>query len=117
MVRTSGPGRTPDVRFRPSFEGWRARLIIEFSDTIDVQSVVDLLNRAGRVGVGEWRPEKDGTNGTFIVSRHISNPKEIATVRDECSVPLVKLVIPEWALNAEMSPEILAKIADGGQEG
>jgi hypothetical protein len=38
-------------------------------------------------------------------------------VRDECSVPLVKLVIPEWALNAEMSPEILAKIADGGQEG
>src|SRR3990167_1451709 len=33
MVRTSGMARTPDVRFRPSFVGWTARLGIRFADT------------------------------------------------------------------------------------
>lgn len=105
----------PDIRFRPLFTGWKARIRILFSDTLAVQSVVDLLNRAGKVGVGEWRPEKDGTFGTFYVSRHISDPKEIAEVVNECRSPLISLVIPEWAMNTEITPEILSKIARGAQ--
>lgn len=111
MVRTSGVSRTPDVRFRPMFENWKARLIIQFADFIPVQTVVDLLNRAGRVGVCEWRPEKDGTFGTYKVVRHIEDVKEIAEVQDLCATPLTPLVIPPWAMDAELKPEVMAKIA------
>lgn len=110
ITRTSGIGRTPDVRFRPSFQGWKARLIIQFADTLSVQTVVDLLNRAGQVGVGEWRPEKNGTFGTFKVTRHIDDPKELGQVEAECAVPLVPLRIPEWALDMEIDPAVLQKI-------
>lgn len=110
ITRTSGIGRTPDVRFRPSFQNWKARMIIQFADTVTVQTVVDLLNRAGQVGVGEWRPEKNGTFGTFRVVRHIDNPQELGEVAAECAVPLVPLRIPEWALDAEIDPQVLSKI-------
>jgi len=116
MVRTSGMARTPDVRFRPEFVGWKARMVIQFSDQLSVATVVDLLNRAGGVGVGEWRPEKDGTFGTFRVVRNITAPEEVAEVREACAIALVSLRIPEWALDADIDPELLRKIAgsDGG---
>lgn len=108
MVRTAGIGRVPDVRFRYEYLNWKARLVLEFDEnTISTATVVDLLNRAGRVGVGEWRPERDGTFGTFRVSRHINDPKEVAEVLEECSVPLVSLIIPEWAMDAEIDSETL----------
>jgi hypothetical protein len=117
IARTSGIGRVPDVRFRPSFQDWRARIIIQFSDTLTVQTVVDLLNRAGNGGVGEWRPQKNGTFGTFRVSRHIDTAQEIGEVAAECAVPLVPLRIPEWALDMEIDPTILEKIfASQGEE-
>ena len=116
MVRTSGIGRTPDVRFRPRFEDWKARLIILFPEMLPVETVVDLLNRAGTVGVGEWRPEKDGTHGTFKVSRNIMDSKEIAEINKACRVQIPGLVIPEWAMNAELTPEMLARIGKGEEE-
>lgn len=116
MVRTSGMSRTPDVRFRPCFEDWSARMIIQFSEQLPVQTVVDLLSRAGNVGVGEWRPEKDGTFGTYVVSRNIVDPKEIEEVRKECRSPIPSLTIPAWAMNAELTPEILEKIGAGVED-
>ena len=116
MVRTSGINRAPDVRFRPSFEDWSARMIIQFSDQLPVQTVVDLLNRAGSVGVGEWRPERDGSNGTFEVSRNIKDPQEIEEVRKACRVSIPALTIPDWAMDAELTPEILGRIAQGPSE-
>jgi len=116
MVRTSGIGRTPDVRFRPSFINWKARIIIQFSHELQVQSVVDLLSRSGNVGVGEWRPEKDGTFGTFIVTRNITDAEEVSEVRDLCAVPLKPITIPAWAMDAEVDPEVLQKIAGGQDE-
>lgn len=110
MCRLSGIGRTPDVRFRPSFRNWKARMTILFADTLTVQTVVDLLHRAGKVGVGEWRPQKNGDFGTFKVSRHIDSPAEIGEIEAECSVPLVSLHIPEWALDMEIDPAVLQKI-------
>lgn len=116
ITRTSGIGRTPDVRFRPSFQDWKARMIIQFADTLTVQTVVDLLNRAGQVGVGEWRPEKNGTFGTFKVTRHIDDPMELGEVGAQCAVPLIPLRIPEWALDMEIDPTVLKKIFDAQNE-
>lgn len=113
MVRTSGMTHTPDVRFRPEFQDWKARLVLQFSENMPVQSVVDLLNRAGSVGVGEWRPERDGSYGTFEVSRNIVDPKEMEEVRRECRSPIPSLTIPSWAMDAELTPEILQKIGAG----
>lgn len=110
ITRLSGIGRTPDVRFRPSFQDWKARMIIQFADTLTVQTVVDLLNRAGQVGVGEWRPEKNGTFGTFKVVRHIDTPQELGEVSAQCAVPLIPLRIPDWALDMEIDPTVLQKI-------
>lgn len=112
MVRTAGIGRTPDVRFRPQFEEWKARLEIQFGDALSVQTVVDLLNRGGSVGVGEWRPERNGTFGTFRVTRHISSPKEIAEVAEECSVQLITPKIPDWALDEDIDPTVLSTLFD-----
>lgn len=113
IVRTSGMSRTPDVRFRPMFTEWSARVAIQYGDTLAVSTVVDLLNRAGKVGVGEWRPEKDGTFGTFRVSRYISSPREIEDVHEECAVALKPLVIPEWALDMEIDPAVLQRVFRG----
>jgi len=112
MVRTAGIGRQPDVRFRPAFKNWKARVAITFDvDQVNHQSVVDLLNRAGSVGVGEWRPERDGTFGTFYVSRAIEDKDEQAEIAKECSVPLVPLKIPSWAMDAEIDADLLARVA------
>jgi hypothetical protein len=116
MVRLAGMTRTPDVRFRPMFSEWSARVVIQFVDPISVQTVVDLLNRAGKVGVGEWRPERDGTFGTFAVTRHIVG-EEIADVHLACAVPLPALTVPTWALDMEVDPTTLARVFGEAQVG
>jgi hypothetical protein len=111
MVRTSGIGRTPDVRFRPQFDGWSASLIIQFDDTnLDVQTVLDLVQRAGHTGVGEFRPERNGNFGTFRIDRAITDQKEYAKVLATNLVPMVALQIPEWALDADIDPALLQKV-------
>jgi hypothetical protein len=106
----------PDIRFRPRFDNWSAKLAIEFSDQLPVQTIVDLLNRAGRGGVGEWRPQKNGEYGTFNVVRHIAGPEEIAQVEAECSSPIRPLEIPPWAIDAELTPEILKRLSEGDHD-
>ena len=109
MVRTSGMTRVPDVRFRPQFVNWKMRFLIEYSDTIlQPQSVIDLLQRAGSVGIGEWRPEKNGTHGTFDVLRAVTDPEEVAEVKAACSVPIKTIEIPEWALDSDIDFSKLA---------
>lgn len=58
-----------DLRFRPEFRNWSANLDIRFdADRITIDQIANLLNHGGQtVGVGEWRPEKNGTFGTFHV--------------------------------------------------
>lgn len=117
MVRLAGIGRTPDVRFRPQFDGWKARFAVIFSDNLlNVQSVVDLVQRAGRVGIGEWRPERRGTYGTFTISRVVDSPVEVEEVRAACAIPLRTPVIPDWALDANIDPEVIAKAMAGCEE-
>ena len=56
-----------DLRYRPEFPEWTATLNIEYDeDNITGDAIASLLHRAGMtVGIGEWRPEKNGDFGRF----------------------------------------------------
>ena len=58
-----------DLRFRPEFKNWKAKLLVRYdADRVTVEQVANLLNYGGQtVGIGEWRPEKNGTFGMFQV--------------------------------------------------
>lgn len=78
MVRNDNG--SADIRIRPMWREWGANVSVEFdADMIDLASVVNLLDRAGRqVGVGEGRPfSKNSVGqgwGTFTISA--DEPKE-----------------------------------------
>jgi hypothetical protein len=66
MVRV-GMG-TADIRYRAEYRDWSAILRIEYvPNVIDLDSVVALVDAGGTNGVGEWRPEKSGSYGTYEV--------------------------------------------------
>ncbi len=77
--RTALPVRndngSADIRIRPMWRDWYADVTVEFdADMIDANSVVNLLDRAGRqVGIGEGRPfSKNSVGqgwGTFTVEQ------------------------------------------------
>ncbi|SNT19441.1 hypothetical protein [Sphingopyxis indica] len=68
MVRV-GMG-TADIRYRPEFVDWRIPVTIKFNaSVISAEQIANLLNAAGfGVGIGEWRPEKNGSYGRFHVA-------------------------------------------------
>lgn len=70
MVRV-GMG-TADIRYRPEFPKWAADLRVTFnSRALTPEQIVNLFEVAGfAVGVGEWRPEKNGQFGRFEVEGH-----------------------------------------------
>lgn len=67
MVRI-GMG-TADIRYRGEFKEWKTVLHVRYnSRAISAEQIVNLFNVAGfACGVGEWRPSKDGSFGTFHV--------------------------------------------------
>lgn len=60
-----------ELRYRNSVQEWTADLDIEFTVSClpNVESLLALLDAAGRVGVCDWRPEKNGIYGQFAVDR------------------------------------------------
>ena len=68
MVRV-GMG-TADLRYRGQFPQWSVDLPIHFNaGALSAEQIVHLFNAAGfGVGVGEWRPERDGSYGRFRVA-------------------------------------------------
>ena len=68
MVRV-GMG-TADIRYRADFKKWAATLTIRFNRrAIGLEQLINLFRIAGfSVGVGDWRPEKDGSHGMWEVS-------------------------------------------------
>lgn len=69
MVRV-GMG-TADIRHRAEFETWGAVLRVQFNaGVMSAEQVINLFEAGGfGVGIGEWRPEKDGVNGRFHVAK------------------------------------------------
>lgn len=67
MVRISGG--TSDIRYRAQVIDWSATLTISYNETVvSFDQIVNMLEAAGYgVGVGEWRPERNGIFGRFEV--------------------------------------------------
>jgi hypothetical protein len=62
-------GVTADLRYRGQFWPWHVKLTIAYNKgVLSLDEIVNLINIAGfAVGIGEWRPEKNGQNGSFRV--------------------------------------------------
>ena len=64
-------GSTADIRFRGEFKKWSCEVPIVYNENvISDEQIANLLNTAGfAIGVGEWRPQKNGNFGMFHVAR------------------------------------------------
>jgi hypothetical protein len=62
-------GQGTDLRYRPAFYPWSATLRVTYmKDSITRDSVLSLIDAGGlAVGVGEWRPQRNGTFGTYQI--------------------------------------------------
>lgn len=60
-----------DLRYRGEWTKWSVDLLVKFNGNLmSAEQVVSLFDTAGfAVGVGEWRPERDGPYGRFHVAR------------------------------------------------
>ena len=61
---------TADLRYRPQFNSWYIDLTIDYNANgeFDLASIINAINAGGFVcGIGEWRPERDGSFGQFHV--------------------------------------------------
>lgn len=70
MVRV-GMG-SADLRYRGVFQNWYMDMNLEFNASGDMtlEQIINVLNAGGyTTGIGEWRPEKDGSFGKY----HIEN--------------------------------------------
>ena len=67
MVRLQGT--TADVRFRGEFKEWSATVPLQVNTSVlSIEQLANLFVIAGfAVGVGEWRPERNGQYGRFEV--------------------------------------------------
>ena len=74
MVRV-GMG-TADIRYRGEFKQWRTTLTIRYNvNILSPEQIINLFNTAGfAIGVGEWRPQRDGSYGMF----HVASGEEVA---------------------------------------
>ena len=58
---------TADIRYRGEFKEWAVTLHIRYNSNVLSQGqILNLFNTGGfAIGVGEWRPQKDGSFGMF----------------------------------------------------
>lgn len=60
--------RTPVPIHRAVYTDWECECVIQFdADLIPPEAITHLLMKAGQVGIGAWRPEKNGNFGTFEI--------------------------------------------------
>jgi hypothetical protein len=64
-------GSTADIRHRGEFKAWSCVLPIRYNaNVLSLEQLLNLFETAGfAIGVGERRPQKDGSNGMFHVGR------------------------------------------------
>ena len=67
MVRL--PNRSADIRYRGQFVEWSATVPLQVNtSSLSIEQIANLFYIAGfAVGVGDWRPEKNGQYGRFEV--------------------------------------------------
>lgn len=62
---------TADIRYRGEFRNWSTDMKITYNKNgqYSLEQIINIINAGGFCcGVGEWRPERDGQNGTFHVA-------------------------------------------------
>lgn len=76
-------GTTADLRYRPEFKRWWTSIEIVFNSAVfSAEQVLNIFNTAGfAVGIGEWRPEKNGQFGRF----HIADQQEMKALLREAA--------------------------------
>lgn len=64
-------GQGTDLRYRAMFPEWSATLSVTYVSTaLDKSSILSLVDAGGMgVGVGEWRPQKNGEFGTYAIDQ------------------------------------------------
>lgn len=89
VVRLSGIGRTPEMRYRPEYSVWGVELkVIVNPQVISIGQLGSMFQAAGHgVGVGDYRPERDGDCGTF----ELVSPQEFSKWKEESSLPLSEI--------------------------
>lgn len=63
-------GTLPNETHRPYFYDWTSTLIIEYDeDVFSIETILHLVQRAGKCGIGTWRPssKNPGPNGTWVL--------------------------------------------------
>ena len=67
MVRI-GMG-TADIRYRGEFRKWSCEIEIRYNENVvSAEQIANLFNTAGfAIGLGEWRPQRNGSFGMFHV--------------------------------------------------
>lgn len=66
---------TADIRYRGEFRKWSATFVLRYNvNVITPEQILNLFNTAGfAIGIGEWRPQRDGSFGMF----HVQNSKDL----------------------------------------
>lgn len=69
MVKLAGGG-SADLRYRGEFDNWYMDMVLEFNANSDMtlEQIINVLNVGGySCGIGEWRPERDGSFGCYHI--------------------------------------------------
>ena len=78
------PNKSMDIRYRPEFVSWEAKLRIRFNaERMDLNTVINLLARAGQsVGIGDKRPSTEGSEfGQWTIGSITEPDKQSAKAR------------------------------------
>lgn len=70
MVMVGGMSKAADIRFRGQFDEWEIPLIMQYNKNgkYSLEQLLATINAGGfSVGIGEWRPEKDGQYGMYYL--------------------------------------------------
>lgn len=68
MVRVGGMSKSADIRYRGEFKEWKIplRLTYHANGKYSLEQILNMVNYGGfYVGIGEWRPERDGQFGMY----------------------------------------------------
>lgn len=69
MVRLNG--MTSDIRYRAEFKKWSTKFIVKYNcNVLSAEQITNMFELGGfHVGLGEWRPSRNGSFGRFHVAR------------------------------------------------
>ncbi len=96
-----------DLRFRPQFWPWGAQIQVSYvKPPLILETVVNVLNAAGLVGIGDWRPEMGGTFGSFRVAASEEWEEFARQYPDPISVAEVATAAQQF--ESELSQQIMS---------